>query len=90
MPEGYKIVYYAKNPFAVWTLLQSARLCFAEKWMESVSGSIAMTTVTNGLPQTGAFSQKKTFFNKTPANRVETQEGKKSAPVWDFWVRVKG
>lgn len=62
MPEGYKIVYYAKNPFAVWTLLQSARLCFAEKWMESVIGSIAMTTVTNGLPQTGAFSQKKTFF----------------------------
>lgn len=62
MPEGYKIVYYAKNPLAVWTLLQSARMCFAEKWMESVIGSIAMTTVTNGLPQTGAFSQKKTFF----------------------------
>lgn len=60
MPESCKIVYYAKK--AIWTLLQSARLCFAEKWIESLIGSIAMTTVTNGLPQTGLFSQKKTFF----------------------------
>lgn len=53
MPEGYKIVYCDKTPLAIWTLLQSARMRFAEKWIDSLIRSIAMTTVTNGLRQTG-------------------------------------
>lgn len=59
-PEGRELVNYAANPLAICTVLQSARL-FCRK-MDSMIGSIAMTTVTNGLTQAGLFSQNENFF----------------------------